>query len=189
MTPQDEISAAETVTTENIVMTAGVGTELELTALADELDNGRYDPDHFPGIVYRFPQDRVTILVFRSGELVCTGAADQSLATKKIERFIEILDELGVPVEASSPSVANVVCTGKVSDGMNLNAAAIGLGLEVTEYEPEQFPGLIHRLTEPDVTLLLFGSGKCVVSGGREKADAEDAVAVIRDKLDTLGLV
>ncbi|MEF8829806.1 MAG: TATA-box-binding protein, partial [Haloarcula sp.] len=66
---------------------------------------------------------------------------------------------------------------------------AIGLGLENIEYEPEQFPGLVYRLDEPDVVALLFGSGKLVVTGGKRKEDAEEAVDTIVERLSDLGLL
>ncbi|MFB6160878.1 MAG: TATA-box-binding protein, partial [Haloferacaceae archaeon] len=70
-----------------------------------------------------------------------------------------------------------------------LNAIAIGLGLENIEYEPEQFPGLVYRLEEPDVVALLFGSGKLVITGGKRPEDAAEAVDVIVSRLDELGLL
>jgi transcription initiation factor TFIID TATA-box-binding protein len=61
--------------------------------------------------------------------------------------------------------------------------------LEHIEYEPEQFPGLVYRLDEPEVVALLFGSGKVVVTGGTSPADAEAAVDVIVEELNGLGLL
>jgi transcription initiation factor TFIID TATA-box-binding protein len=70
-----------------------------------------------------------------------------------------------------------------------LNAIAIGLGLEHIEYEPEQFPGLVYRLDDPDVVALLFGSGKLVITGGTQFDDAEEALLKIEDQLNDLGLL
>jgi len=70
-----------------------------------------------------------------------------------------------------------------------LNAIAIGLGLENIEYEPEQFPGLVYRVDDPDVVVLLFGSGKLVITGGSNVTDAEDALIKIEEQLDDLGLL
>ncbi|MGZ7171974.1 MAG: TATA-box-binding protein, partial [Halobacteriota archaeon] len=72
---------------------------------------------------------------------------------------------------------------------LNLNAIAIGLGLENIEYEPEQFPGLVYRLSEPKVVVLLFGSGKLVVTGGRVPEDAANAVDRIVNELKSLSLM
>ena len=71
---------------------------------------------------------------------------------------------------------------------LHLNAIAIGLGLEHVEYEPEQFPGLVYRLDEPSVVVLLFGSGKAVITGGKQPADAAEAIEVVMSRLANLGL-
>jgi transcription initiation factor TFIID TATA-box-binding protein len=70
-----------------------------------------------------------------------------------------------------------------------LNAIAIGLGLENIEYEPEQFPGLVYRISDPKVVVLLFGSGKLVVTGGRKPEDAANAVDQIVEELKNLSLL
>ncbi|MFO7832898.1 MAG: TATA-box-binding protein, partial [Halohasta sp.] len=97
---------------------------------------------------------------------------------------------LQIPI-ADDPeiTVQNIVTSADLGTDLNLNAIAIGLGLENIEYEPEQFPGLVYRLDDPDVVALLFGSGKLVITGGKEPSDAEAAVDVITDRLDDLGLL
>jgi transcription initiation factor TFIID TATA-box-binding protein len=72
---------------------------------------------------------------------------------------------------------------------INLNAIAIGLGLENVEYEPEQFPGLVYRLGEPNVVVLLFGSGKMVITGGKQPEDVEAATEELVSQLTDLDLL
>jgi transcription initiation factor TFIID TATA-box-binding protein len=86
-------------------------------------------------------------------------------------------------------TIQNIVASADLHTVLNLNAIAIGLGLENIEYEPEQFPGLVYRLSVPKVVMLLFGSGKLVVTGGKKPADAEAAVEKIVEELDGLGLM
>jgi len=57
------------------------------------------------------------------------------------------------------------------------------------EYEPEQFPGLVYRLEEPKVVVLLFGSGKLIITGGKQPDDAKKAVQKILADLKNLGLI
>jgi transcription initiation factor TFIID TATA-box-binding protein len=85
--------------------------------------------------------------------------------------------------------VQNIVTSADLGRNLNLNAIAIGLGLENIEYEPEQFPGLVYRLDDPDVVALLFGSGKLVITGGKKPEDAEEAVDKIVSRLEELGLL
>ena len=92
---------------------------------------------------------------------------------------------------AAAPEIGiqNNVSSADLGRDLNLNAIAIGLGLENIEYEPEQFPGLVYRLDEPDVVALLFGSGKLVITGGKEPEEAGRALEVIEDRLSSLGLL
>jgi len=83
----------------------------------------------------------------------------------------------------------NIVSSADLGHDLNLNALAIGLGLEDVEYEPEQFPGLVYRMDDPEVVLLLFGSGKIVITGGKFAEDATAAVENIVERLDDLGLL
>jgi TATA-box binding protein (TBP) (component of TFIID and TFIIIB) len=69
-------------------------------------------------------------------------------------------------------TVQNIVSSGGLKETLNLNGITIGLGLQQVEYDPEQFPGLVYRLEHPDVVLLLFASGKVVITGGTDPSDA-----------------
>jgi transcription initiation factor TFIID TATA-box-binding protein len=71
----------------------------------------------------------------------------------------------------------------EIIDGINLSAVAIGLGLEATEYEPEQFPGLVYRPTEYESVLLIFGSGKVIITGSTSIQAAEEAFNSLDESL------
>ncbi|MGH2669960.1 MAG: TATA-box-binding protein, partial [bacterium] len=102
----------------------------------------------------------------------------------------ERIEQAGVKVDREPViQVQNIVASADLESELNLNAIAIGLGLERVEYEPEQFPGLVYRLEEPKVVVLLFGSGKLVCTGARRPEDAQRAVEKIRDELSALGLL
>ncbi|MGZ7194306.1 MAG: TATA-box-binding protein, partial [Halobacteriota archaeon] len=100
------------------------------------------------------------------------------------------LRNIGIDVKGTPEiKVQNIVASADLHSVLNLNAIAIGLGLENIEYEPEQFPGLVYRLSEPKVVVLLFGSGKLVVTGGRVPEDAANAVDRIVKELKSLSLM
>jgi transcription initiation factor TFIID TATA-box-binding protein len=79
--------------------------------------------------------------------------------------------------------------SGDLGNQLNLNAVAIGLGLEQVEYEPEQFPGLIFRVDDPDVVALLFGSGRIVVTGAKSPEDGRNGMKTITTQLNELDLL
>ncbi|MCD2200676.1 TATA-box-binding protein [Halorubrum ezzemoulense] len=181
---------AESIQVENVVASSDIGQELDLETLSEDLGATDYDPDNFPGLVYRMHDPKAAALIFRSGKVVCTGAKSVDNVTTALEYVFDELRELGVDV-ATTPDIEiqNIVSSGDLDHTLNLNAIAIGLGLEHIEYEPEQFPGLVYRLDDPDVVALLFGSGKLVITGGKQLDDAEQALTVIENRLTDLGLL
>ena len=180
----------DTITIENVVASTGIGQELDLQSVAMDLEGADYDPEQFPGLVYRTTDPKSAALIFRSGKIVCTGANSIEAVHESLDIVFEKLRALQIPVDDDPEiTVQNIVTSADLGESLNLNAIAIGLGLEHIEYEPEQFPGLVYRLDEPDVVALLFGSGKLVITGGTDPADAADAVDVIVEELDGLGLL
>ena len=85
--------------------------------------------------------------------------------------------------------VQNIVASADLESEINLNEIAITLGLDRVEYEPEQFPGLVCRIDEPKVVVLLFGSGKLVITGARKPSDLAGAVDKIKQELRGAGLL
>jgi transcription initiation factor TFIID TATA-box-binding protein len=180
----------ETITIENVVASTGIGQELDLQSVAMDLEGADYDPEQFPGLVYRTTEPKSAALIFRSGKIVCTGANSTDAVNESLAIVFEKLRDLRIPIEDDPDiTVQNIVTSADLGEDLNLNAIAIGLGLEHIEYEPEQFPGLVYRIDSPDVVALLFGSGKLVVTGGTDPADAAAAVDVIVEELSGLGLL
>jgi transcription initiation factor TFIID TATA-box-binding protein len=180
----------ETIHIQNVVASSDIGQELALDQLATDLAGAEYSPDDFPGVVYRLQDPKSATLIFHSGKVVCTGANSVDNVHEALEIVFEDLSKLGIDV-SSSPhiTVQNIVSSASLEQPLNLNAIAIGLGLEQIEYEPEQFPGLVYRLDDPDVVVLLFGSGKLVITGGSEPEDAQQALTHVQDRLTELGLL
>lgn len=180
----------ETIHIENVVASSDIGQELALDQLAIDLDGAEYNPEDFPGVVYRLQDPKSATLIFRSGKVVCTGAKSVDDVHDALEIVFDDLRELGIDVDSKPPiEVQNIVSSASLEQSLNLNAIAIGLGLEQIEYEPEQFPGLVYRLDDPDVVVLLFGSGKLVITGGTETDEAQQALTHVQDRLTELGLL
>lgn len=180
----------ETTEIENVVASTGIGQELDLESVAMDLAGADYDPEQFPGLVYRTRDPKAAALIFRSGKIVCTGAQSIADVHESLRLVFDELRALDIPVEDDPEIVVqNIVTSADLGRTLNLNAIAIGLGLERVEYEPEQFPGLVYRLDDPDVVALLFGSGKLVVTGGEQPDDAREAVDRIVSRLGELELL
>ncbi len=80
---------------QNIVARANLGRELNLDSIAFELENAEYEPEQFPGLVYRINEPRVAFLLFSSGKIVCTGAKTIADIKRAIEKLDRRLKEFG----------------------------------------------------------------------------------------------
>ena len=184
------MSIQKSISVENVVASTSIERELDLDGVALDLDGADYDPEQFPGLVYRTQDPKGAALIFRSGKVVCTGARSVEAVHECIEVVFSQFDGLDIDTPAEPDvTVQNIVSSGDLGETLNLNAIAIGLGLETVEYEPEQFPGLVYRMDEPKVVILLFGSGKIVITGGKQTQDATAAVEQIVERIEGLGLL
>src|SRR5512136_1741826 len=175
---------------ENVVASTSLGQELDLEAIALALGGSEYEPEQFPGLIYRIKDPKTAILLFRSGKVVCTGAKSLESVKTAIELVSKQIAAAGIPVTKNPEvEVQNIVATADLGAQIDLNTVAITLGLTSVEYEPEQFPGLVYRIDEPKVVLLMFGSGKVVCTGARKPADVEKAVEKITAELKSHGLL
>ncbi len=180
----------ESLEIQNVVASTAVGQELDLESLSMDLVGADYDPDNFPGLVYRTQEPKAASLIFRSGKIVCTGASSVDDVDRALEQVFGELSKLGIPTEdREEATIQNIVSSADLGTTLNLNALAIGLGLEDVEYEPEQFPGLVYRIDEPSVVVLMFGSGKIVITGAKQVEHAREAINVVTDEIDSLGLL
>ncbi|MFQ5884025.1 MAG: TATA-box-binding protein [Thermoplasmata archaeon] len=175
---------------ENIVASTSFGNELDLEAIALALVEAKYDPKHFPGLIYRLKEPKTATLLFRSGKVICTGAKSLEDVRLAISKVAEKIEKIGIEIEKDPEiEVQNIVASSDLEMKINLNEIAISLSLKRIEYEPEQFPGLIYRLDDPKVVLLLFGSGKLVCTGARKPEDVGRAVEKVTEELTQAGLL
>ena len=160
---------------QNIVATTSLEKEVSLTKLARTNPNTEYNPDTFPGLVLRIAEPKSAVLVFSSGNLVCTGTKSVSQVKDVVSQVIQQLKKIGVNVTIKPKiKVQNIVASGAINLDLNLNT--LSLELENTEYEPEQFPGLVYKLEDPTATFLLFSNGKLVCTGTKNKAQLDDSI-------------
>ena len=178
------------VKVENIVASTTFAEKLDLDMIAQSLEEAEYEPEQFPGLVYRLKDPKTATLLFRSGKANCTGAKNIEDVRKTVDIISEKLKKLGADVYKDLKIIIqNIVATADLGGELNLTETATGLGLENVEYEPEQFPGLVYRIKEPKVAMLLFSSGKIVCAGARSKEDASKAVENLSEELTSLGLL
>lgn len=185
--PIIELESKFKIKVENVVAFATLGVDIPLEKLVKEVENTEYEPEQFPGLVYRPTNPRAAALIFSSGKIVCTGAKSIENAKLAMQKVAETIRGVGINVPKKFPiEVENIVASSKIEAKLNLEE--IAFALENAEYEPEQFPGLVFRITEPRVAFLLFSSGKIICTGAHSIEDINKALAKFKEKLEEIGI-
>ena len=176
----------------NIVASATFAERLDLDMIEQSPEETEYEPEQFPGLVFRISNPKAATLLFTSGKANITGAKSVEDVHKVVAIVAEKLRKIGADVFKNKDIkvvVQNMVATSDLGAEFNMNEVAVGLGLENVEYEPEQFPGLVYRVEEPKAVILVFGSGKIVCVGARSTEDVLKAVEKVSEELTRLGVL
>src|SRR5512137_1747063 len=162
----------------NIVVSTSLEHDIPLEKMAATLSNTEYNPEQFPGLVIRIKDPKTSALIFSSGKVVCTGARSMEKVHESIERIIESLKKIGIKITVTPKiNIQNIVASGNI--GMDLNLNVLAMKLDNTEYEPEQFPGLVYKLMEAKATFLLFSNGKIVCTGTKSEEMVHKAIDML----------
>ena len=172
---------------QNIVSTANLCCKLDLRHIALQARNAEYNPKRFAAVIMRIKEPKTTALIFSSGKMVCTGAKSEEESRKAARKFAKIIKSLGFQVEFKEFKVQNIVGSCDIRFKIHLtklNTALGGLNDKaknhkgrkfICHYEPEAFPGLIYHMTQPEIVLLIFVSGKIVLTGAKQKEEIYQA--------------
>jgi len=167
------------------VASATLNVAVKLEKIVSNFDGIEYEPEQFPGVVYRIPNPKAAALIFSSGKIACTGAKSPKDSKAVVAKIVTKMRKIGIKVPRNyTVRLENIVASASL--GRELNLDNIAFTLENTEYEPEQFPGLVFRMDQPKVTFLLFGSGKVICTGARTIKDVERAIAKVSKRLKKL---
>ncbi len=174
--------ADKTIEVVNIVVSTSLEHDIPLEKMAATLNNTEYNPEQFPGLVIRIREPKTSALIFSSGKVVCTGARSMEKVDESIAKIIKALKKIDIDITIKPKiSVQNIVASGSI--GMDLNLNVLAMKLENTEYEPEQFPGLVYKLDEAMATFLLFSNGKIVCTGTKSEKEVHNALDMLIENL------
>ena len=166
----------------NIVVSTSLEHDIPLEKMAATLPNTEYNPEQFPGLVIRIKEPKTSALIFSSGKVVCTGARTLSDVDESIKKIIKSLEKINIKITIEPKiNIQNIVASGKV--GMDLNLNTLAMKLDNTEYEPEQFPGLVYKIPDAKATFLLFSNGKIVCTGTKSESEVHTALERLVENL------
>lgn len=174
----------------NVVASGGLGRELDVAAVADDIDAGVVKTQggeyRTPTLYLKQEEGSTLVTVYESGSYHVSGAGSVDDAEAAKDWLVEALADLGIEVGDVSFGVRNVVVVGDLDRDINLNQLVIGLGFEATEYEPEQFPGLVYRPEGSECVFLIFSSGSVVIPGASDAETAFNGFDELKKELTAL---
>ena len=177
------------VVIENVVATAGINQEINIKKIIKKFSSVKYNPEKFPGAIIKLESPKATILLFRTGNIVCTGTKSEEKAKKALTFFACRLEEAGMNLVhgLSKVKIENIASSCNLKNEIHLENAARALPRCL--YEPEQFPGIIIRIPYPKTVILLFASGKLVCTGAKVTRDIHLSVNTLRHMLEEKNLI
>ena len=180
----------ETPKLQNIVSTANLCCELDLHNIAVQAQNAEYSPKRFAAVILRIKSPKTTALIFKTGKMVCTGAKSVEDSREASRRYAQTIKKLGFDVKFRDFKVQNIV--GSCGVGFQIDLTQLKMLIQgfsgnnqfkdrdssgkeriksICFYNPEMFPGLIYHMSEPKIVLLIFSSGKIVLTGAKDKSE------------------
>lgn len=167
-----EITAVQGMvpTLQNIVATVNLECRLDLKTIALHARNAEYNPKRFAAVVMRIREPKTTALIFASGKMVVTGAKSEDDSRLASRKYARIIQKLGFDAKFAEFKIQNIVGSCDVKFPIRLEGLAFSHGA-FSSYEPELFPGLIYRMMRPKVVLLIFVSGKIVLTGAKVREE------------------
>merc|ERR1711972_428789 len=159
---------------QNIVSTVSLGCTLDLKKIALHARNAEYNPKRFAAVIMRIRDPRTTALIFSSGKMVCTGAKSEEDSRLAARKYARIVQKLGFPTKFKDFKIQNMVGSCDVKFPIRLEGLVLTHS-QFSSYEPELFPGLIYRMVKPRIVLLIFVSGKVVLTGAKVRSEIYEA--------------
>ncbi len=150
----------------NVVASATIDQKLDLYDIQKKFPDVEYNPDQFPGAVFRLRTPKTATLLFSTGKMVCTGSKSEDMAKNAVKTVVQKLRKGKIKIKKDAVvTVQNIVSSINLGGKIHLEKTARTLPRSM--YEPEQFPGVIHRMVDPKTVILLFASGKLVCTGSK----------------------
>ena len=172
----------------NVVASATIEQPLDLNDITKKFPDVEYNPEQFPGAVFRLKNPKTATLLFGSGKMVCTGAKSEEMAVKAVNTVVQKLRKGKIKIKNDAVvTVQNIVSSINLGGTVSLEQAARTLPRSM--YEPEQFPGLIHRMLDPKTVILIFASGKLVCVGAKQEDAIHGSVNQIHSELEEKNLM
>lgn len=177
-----------TIAIQNIVASVSLNQKIDLQKIVEKFPHTEYNPSVFPGLVFRLKKPKTATLIFGTGKMVCTGAKSAKESRRAVEKVVKGLRSEGIQItEKPVVTIQNIVASAAL--GGEIDLESLVYKLDRIMYEPEQFPGAVYRMGDPQVVFLIFSAGKLVCVGAKKEEQVYEAVDKIQKLLEEKGLI
>jgi len=174
---------------ENVVATGDLDIQINYSDILDSVDlpHVRYDPDIHQGLELRFIEEGPLVTLYATGKYIIRASSLELLSETR-EDTLNLLSEIGLldtPQDVAF-EINNVVGSGSIGREVALEPLETDLNIGETAYDPDNFPALRCKLDVHDATVLLYRSGKVIITGADSVGDAEAAYEEFQSALEEL---
>ena len=175
----------------NIVSMVNLCKRLNLKEIALQCTNSEYNPSRINAVIMRIKEPKTAALIFNSGVIIVLGARDKENSKKAAKIFAKNIKQLGYDVKFKNFKIVNIVATCDLKFPIKLTKLSLELNAKLSNnpinnsdkkqcfYEPDTFPGLIYHMRNPQLTVLVFKSGKINFVGAKNENDIFDALGKV----------
>jgi len=179
-----------TVKIQNVVASAAFDQTFDLKAIANAFLGNTEFKGRFPGLIFKLKKPKITMLIFKTGKMICAGGKSEDEARRAIMRAVRKLRKVGIDVTGKPyVKITNIVASAILGGFIDLDRLyATRMGGRII-FEPEQFPALIYRWKSPKVVFLVFSTGRIVCTGAKKEEEVYEAVERLQRRLEESGVL
>ena len=170
-----------------VVGMANLGTPLRLREIALQCRNSAYNPKKLNAVFMEIKEPKTVAFILSSGDIVTIGTTNERDLEKATSKFAKNIKKIGYNVELKDFRITNFVATCYLKFPLKLTLLSLKLNSKSDDsyslknkkeknkikchYEPELFPCLIYYMRKPEITLVIFKTGKIIFAGAKKRND------------------
>ena len=170
-----------------IIGKANLGTPLRLREIALQFRNSAYNPKKLNAVFMEIKEPKTAAFILSSGDIVTIGTTNERDLEKATSKFAKNIKKIGYNVELKDFRITNFVATCYLKFPLKLTLLSLKLNSKSDDsyslknkkeknkikchYEPELFPCLIYYMRKPEITLVIFKTGKIIFAGVKKRND------------------
>ena len=171
----------------NVISTVNLGNYLNLKNIALQLKNVEYNANKSSNLIIRTKNNKISATIFSNGKMICSGAKNEKESKSACLKFSKIVKKLGYKIELKDFKIQNIIASydtkfeislpklyNEINNFINNSKKLGNNNNNYCKFNNEGFPGLIVYMNDSKINILIFESGKVVISGAKKRKEIDD---------------